>query len=44
MSNKTACFVEFNLETLNKKVKTGWPTAANLRTKSGFVKATKLKE
>ena len=28
MSNKTGRFVEFKLETLNKKVKTGWPTAA----------------
>ena len=44
MSNKTERFVDFNLETLNKKVKTGWPTAATLRSKSNFLKATKLKK
>ena len=37
MSNKTGRFVDFNLKTLKKKVKTGWPTAPTLRTKSKFV-------
>ena len=42
MSNKTGRYVNFNLDTLNKKVKTGWPTVPKLRTKSKFVKATNL--
>ena len=44
MSNKTGRFIQFNLATLNKKVTTGWPSVRNLKTKSNFVKATKLSE
>ena len=44
MSNKTGRFVDFNLQTLNKTVKAGWPTASSLRTKSGFVKPSTLKK
>ena len=42
MSNKTGRFVDFNLQMLNKTVKTGWPTATSLRTKSGFIKPSTL--
>ena len=43
MSNKTGRFVELNLEMLNKKVTTGWPSVKSLKTKSKFVKPSKLK-
>ena len=42
MSNKTGRFANFNLQMLNKKVKTGWPTVKSLRTTSGFVKPSTL--
>ena len=44
MSNKTGRFVNFDLQTLNKKVKTGWPTVNSLRTKTGFVKPATMKK
>merc|ERR1739836_135780 len=44
MSNKTGRFVNFDLETLNKKVKTGWPTVNRLSTKTGFVKPATTKK
>ena len=44
MSNNTGRFANVNLQMLKKKVNTGWPTAASLRTTSKFVKPAKLNE